>query len=144
MAEVVLDASVLVGLLDQNDSLHQRSTELLARMQRDGDRPVMLDVMVAEMVSALCRRATQRKSGPPNLARVRDQVHAWIEAGLVTFVHDAVAELFKEIVDAASTSGGLLNFNDAALVLLQREGTIGVVATFDANLAGTDDFQAIT
>lgn len=75
MSDIVLDASVLVGLLDQNDSLHQRSTELLARMQRDGHRPVMLDVIVAEMVSALCRRAMQRKSSPPDLGRVRDQVH---------------------------------------------------------------------
>jgi predicted nucleic acid-binding protein len=144
MSDVVLDANVLVGLLDQNDSLHQRSTELLERMQRDGDRPVMLDVMVAEMVSALCRRATQRKSGPPDLGRVRDRVHGWLDAGLVTFVHDAVAELFEEIVDAAEASGGTLNFNDAALVLLQREGTIGDVATFDAKLAGAAGFRSLT
>jgi predicted nucleic acid-binding protein len=51
MADVVLDANVLVGLLDKNDSLHQRATELLDRMQRNGDRPVMLDIMVAEIVS---------------------------------------------------------------------------------------------
>jgi predicted nucleic acid-binding protein len=62
MSDVVLDANVLVGLLDQNDSLHQHATELLARMQSNGDQPVMLDMMVAEMVSALCRRTTQRKS----------------------------------------------------------------------------------
>jgi len=144
MSDVVLDANVLVGLLDQNDSLHQRATELLARMQGRGDQPVMLDVMVSETVSALCRRATQRKAAPPDLGLVRDQVHAWLEAGLVTFVHDAVAELFEEIFDATKASGGVLNFNDAALVLLQREGAIGDVATFDANLAGTADFRTVT
>lgn len=144
MSDVVLDANVLVGLLDQNDSLHQRATELLVQMQRRGDQPIMLDVIVAETVSALCRRATQRKSAPPNLGRVRDQIHEWLDAGLVTFVHDAVAELFEEIVDAAEASGGILNFNDAALVLLQREGTIGDVATFDANLAGTANFRSVT
>lgn len=143
MSDVVLDANVLMGLLDQNDSLHERATALLAQMQGRGDQPVMLDVMVAETVSALCRRAMQRKLGPPDLGLVRDQIHAWLEAGLVTFVHDAVAELFEEIVDATEASGGVLNFNDAALVLLQREGTIGDVATFDANLAGTADFRSI-
>lgn len=143
MSDVVLDANVLVGLLDRNDSLHQRAAELLDRMQRKGDRPVMLDILVAEMVSALCRRATQRKSGQPDLRIVRDQVHAWLEAGIVTFVHDAVAELFEDIVDAAEASSGVLNFNDAALMLLQLEGTIGNVATFDANLAGVDGFRTI-
>lgn len=144
MSDVVLDANVLVGLLDRSDSLHQRAADLLGRIQRDGGRPVMLDIMIAEMVSALCRRATQRKANPPDLAHVRDQVHGWLDAGVVTFVHDAVAEMFEEIVDAAEESGGILNFNDAALVLLQREGTIDDVATFDANLAGTAAFRSIT
>lgn len=81
MSDVVLDANVLVGLLERSDSLHQRSTELLERIQRDGGRPVMLDIIVAETVSALCRRATQRKASPPDLAHVRDQVHAWLDAG---------------------------------------------------------------
>jgi predicted nucleic acid-binding protein len=143
MSDVVLDANVLVGLLDRNDSLHQRATEVLAQMQGRGAQPVMLDVMVSEAVSALCRRATQRKSRSPDLGLVRDQIHAWLEADLVTFVHDAVAELFEEIVDVAEASAGVLNFNDAALVLLQREGTIGEVATFDTNLAGTADFRSI-
>ncbi|HYP74357.1 MAG TPA: hypothetical protein VER12_00290 [Polyangiaceae bacterium] len=52
--------------------------------------------------------------------------------------------MFEEIVDATEASGGVLNFNDAALVLLQRQGAIGDVATFDANLAGTADFRSIT
>jgi predicted nucleic acid-binding protein len=144
MSDVVLDANVLLGLLDRNDSLHERATQLLAQMQHDGDQPVMLDVVIAETVSVLCRRATQRKSGPFDLRSVRDQIHAWLAAGVVTFVHDAVAELFEEIVDATEASGGVLNFNDAALVLLQREGTIGDVATFDANLVRTADFRSIT
>jgi len=144
MSDVVLDANVLVGLLDQNDSLHQHATELLAQMQGRGDQPVMLDVMVAETVSALCRRAYAAKIVAARPRTCSRPIHAWLEAGLVTFVHDAVAELFEEIVDATEASGGILNFNDAALVLLQREGTIGDVATFDANLAGTADFRSVT
>jgi len=94
------------------------------------------------MVSALCRRATQRKSTPPDLRRVCDQVRAWLEGALITFVHDAVAELFEHIIDATEASGGVLNFNDAALLLLQREGTIGDVANFDTNLAATPGFRS--
>jgi len=74
MSDVVLDANVLVGLLDRNDSLHERATRLLAQMQHDGAQPVMLDLVIAEAVSVLCRRATQRKAGPPDLRSVRDRV----------------------------------------------------------------------
>jgi len=57
MSDVVLDANVLWGCLIRTIPCIT-STELLAQMQGRGDQPVCLDVMVAEMVSALCRRAT--------------------------------------------------------------------------------------
>lgn len=122
--DIVLDTNVLVGLLDRNDSLHQRAVALLERVQEQGDRLVMLDFVVAEMFSVLCRRATQRRANPPDLAHARTQIRSWLEADAITFVHQAVADLFEEIIDTAEASGGALNFNDAALVLLQREGTI--------------------
>lgn len=62
----------------------------------------------------------------------------------MTFVHDAVADMFEDVVDEAQRSGGVLNFNDAALVLLQRAGSIGEVATFDRNLAGAVGFRAVS
>ncbi len=51
---------------------------------------------------------------------------------------------FRRQVDVAEASGGVLNFNDAALVLLQQQGTIGDVATFDANPAGANGFRVFT
>lgn len=143
MSDVVLDANVLVGLLDEHDALHARAVTLLETMQQEGNRPIMLDIMLTEMVSALCRRGAQRKTKPPDLEHVRARIHAWIDAGLVTFVHSAVAERFERILDIAVASRGILNFNDSALVLLQRDGAIGAVASFDGNLANTEEFNCI-
>ena len=39
MAEVVVDANVLVGLFDEHDSLHTQATALLARLASKGDVP---------------------------------------------------------------------------------------------------------
>lgn len=39
MADVVLDANVLVGLLDRNDVLAARANEVLARLRASGVRP---------------------------------------------------------------------------------------------------------
>ncbi len=49
MADVVLDANVLVGLLDGRDVLATRASELVARLQASGSRAVLLG---AEEVSA--------------------------------------------------------------------------------------------
>lgn len=47
MAEVVLDANVLVGYLDANDSQHARARALIERLEADGHESVLLDVLVA-------------------------------------------------------------------------------------------------
>jgi predicted nucleic acid-binding protein len=70
MAEVVLDANVLVGYLDANDVQHTRASALIDRLQADGHASVLLDVLVAEAVSVLCRRARERKASPPDLTAV--------------------------------------------------------------------------
>lgn len=57
MAEVVLDANVLVGYLDANDVQHTRASALLEQLEADGHQSILLDVLVAEAVSVLCRRA---------------------------------------------------------------------------------------
>jgi hypothetical protein len=47
------------------------------------------------------------------------------------------------VLDIIRQSGGKLNFNEAALVVLQQHDIIGDVATFDANLASHPGFRTI-
>jgi hypothetical protein len=48
------------------------------------------------------------------------------------------------VLNVIGQFGGKLNFNDAALVVLQERGLIGEVATFDASLAAHPDFRSIS
>jgi predicted nucleic acid-binding protein len=60
MAEVVLDANVIVALLDAADSQHARAVELTERLEAEGHDLVLVDFLVFEALSVLCRRAAQR------------------------------------------------------------------------------------
>ncbi|MBI4704106.1 MAG: hypothetical protein HY744_23605 [Deltaproteobacteria bacterium] len=62
MAEVVLDANVPVGLLYHGDAQHGRACELVDRLEREGHAGVLLDILVLEAVSVLCRRAREHPS----------------------------------------------------------------------------------
>ena len=64
MGDVVLDANVLVGYFDAHDAQHARASALIERLEAEGHEGVLLDVLVAEAVSVLCRRARERKSSP--------------------------------------------------------------------------------
>ena len=61
MADVVLDANVLVGLLDRNDALHVAATQLVGRITGSGHTVVLLDFCLAEALSVLCRRTRERR-----------------------------------------------------------------------------------
>lgn len=143
MRDVVLDANVIVGLLDSGDSQHTRASGLLERLQEEGARVVVLDFILEEALSVLCRRATQRRTHPPDLRTASATMLLWIESGEVqSTVQESVS--LTDVIDLVSEIGGRLNSNDARLVLLQRRGRIGEVATFDDNLRAAPDFVSVS
>jgi predicted nucleic acid-binding protein len=141
MAEVVLDANVLVGFLDKADVHNARAVALLGQLKRDGHVPLILDVLVAEAISVICRRAQERRAKQTDLRHVTSEVRSWHGAGAIANVSADIAARFDAILDVVDASDGVINFNDALLVVLQREGAIGVVASFDKALDTVPDFQ---
>jgi predicted nucleic acid-binding protein len=143
MAEVVLDANVLVALLYEGDAHHDRAKALTDRMEAEGHVLVLLDVLVFEAVSVLCRRARERKTSPPDLAEVLAAVRGWFDEGLVRFVADEGSRLVPDVLDVIQDTAGVLNFNDALLVVLQREGFIDSLASFDPGFDAVAGFPRI-
>ena len=144
MADVVIDANVLVGFLDEHDSLFRQATALLERLRSDGHAPLLLDVLLGEALSVLCRRALERKASPPDLSRAITQVRLWLQSGEVAFVGPDQERLWPTMLDIVEETGGKVNVNDALLVALQREGSIGDVASFDAKLDTASGFRRVS
>ncbi len=144
MADIALDANVLVGLLDRQDSLHKNAVSLLRRLV-DGDRRVLLlDLCVSETVSVLCRRAAQRKSNPPDLGEALATIRSWVADGLeISFVQAELEQHIAVVLEVVERHAGVINFNDAFLVVLQRLGRIGDLATFDRNFDEVEGFLRI-
>jgi predicted nucleic acid-binding protein len=128
MADVALDASVLVAWLDAGDALHGRAKDLPDRLRAAGDAPVFLDVCIAEAVSVTCRRARERKTRAPDLEAFLDLVGKLHELGEITFVAGVMESRLPDVLGVVRATGGVLNVNDALLVVLQRDGDIGDLA----------------
>ena len=141
MAEVVLDANVIVALLYADDSLHRRAVDLTTRLEGEGHGIVLVDFLVFEALSVLCRRAAQRKTAPPDLAAAVSRIRSWFDNGEVRFLAHEAEHLATNILDVVTDSQGVLNANDALLVALQREGTIELLATFDKGFEGVPKFD---
>jgi predicted nucleic acid-binding protein len=70
MADIVLDTNVFVALLDDHDSLAAAARALTQRLRDQEHRARLLDIVVAEAVSVLARRAAERKASPPDLLKI--------------------------------------------------------------------------
>jgi predicted nucleic acid-binding protein len=86
MAEVVLDANIIIAQSDRSDALHARAIDLVARLERGGHQPVLVDMLVAEAISVLCRRARERKANPPGLEVILDGFRLAADAGEIRFL----------------------------------------------------------
>lgn len=144
MADVVLDANVIVGWLDAGDVLAPRATALLQQLRANGTHPILLDICIGEAVSVICRRARERKSGAPDLTTVLAVIRGASERGEVQFVARQAEPMMPLILDIIEATSGSLNFNDALLVALQRRGLIADVASFDQGLDKADGFRRIS
>jgi predicted nucleic acid-binding protein len=141
MAEVVLDANVLVALLYADDSLHLRAVDLTTRLEGEGHSIVLVDFLVFEALSVLCRRAAQRKTAPPDLAAAVARMRSWFDNGEVRFLAQEAEHLATSVLEIVTDSKGTLNANEALLVALQREGTIDMLATFDRGFESIPNFD---
>lgn len=143
LREVVLDANVIVAHLDGADALASRAADLTRRLREDGASPVLLDVLVGEAVSVLCRRARERSSRTIELSLVVRAVRTWANAGQLRWIAGESERLLETVLNVVEETGGRLNFNDGLLVALQREGAIGELASFDRGFDLVKDFRRI-
>lgn len=97
----------------------------------------------AEALSALCRRAFERRRQPPALGAVLGRVRTWHQRGQIVF-GGLESQSFGGVLDIVEQSRGELNFNDARLVVLQRAGTIGEGASFDPDFDRFEGFSRIS
>jgi len=142
MAECVLDANVLVAWIDSADSLHARAHDLMARLEQDGTEPVLLDILVSETVSVLCRRFRERRQRG-DLAAMLAEFRRRIDPSAIQWVGTYSGRLYETILSQVAATDGRLNFNDAFIAVLQSEGRIGPVATFDSGFDAVPGFVRI-
>ncbi|HEY2409303.1 MAG TPA: PIN domain-containing protein [Polyangiaceae bacterium] len=101
----------------------------------------MVDFLVLEALSVLCRRAAERKTTPLDLDAALAVMRGWFNAGEVRFLAREADRLAGDILNVVSATRGALNSNDALIVALMREGTIEILASFDERFDALDDFQ---
>jgi predicted nucleic acid-binding protein len=72
-----------------------------------------------------------------------DFTHAYRKDTAIQWVGAEAERLYENILDQVASTQGRLNFNDAFIAVLQKEGRIGPVATFDAGFDAVPGFVRV-
>jgi predicted nucleic acid-binding protein len=130
--EVVIDSSVLVGLLVPNDLWHSQAVALWEAIKAAGHVGLFLDCVAAESVSVATRRL-QEKGRLADVQPLLDRLNVQVPSEAITWVLPDVPHLYPEVLDLIRSSSGALNFHDALIALACRERSIPAIASFDAD-----------
>ncbi len=134
---IVIDSSVLVGLLVPNDLWHTQAVALWNAIKTAGHTGLFLDCVAAEAISVAARRLHEKKRSS-EIKPLLDRLDAQVPDDTITWILPDVPRLYPEVLALIRSSSGALNFNDALIALACRERGIPAIASFDA------DFDQIT
>jgi predicted nucleic acid-binding protein len=127
---VVIDTSVLVGLLDNRDHWHKVAKEVCEALIEVGMEVVYFDCVLTEAISVLARRTAEQKR-PEQFDNLLNQLVSLIPNHDILWVSAETQRLYQPVVELIRHTRGELNFNDALIALICREQSISLLASFD-------------
>lgn len=139
---VAIDSSVLVGALNKLDHRHIQAKALLAALQDVAATLVYFDCVVAESISTILRRLSEKQKFSEVHSFLAEIAEA-LPANRLTWILPDSPRLYDDILALIGASSGELNFNDALIALACRERGIAVVASFDADFDAVNWLQRI-
>jgi predicted nucleic acid-binding protein len=135
--QAVIDSSVLVALIDENDKWHSQANGLLAGIRENRFDLVYFDCVLNETISVMARRSEEQKRSaqfPALLNELMEQV----PEDQVTWLSRKIEHWYRDIIGLVQQSAGKLNFHDALIALGCKEIGANVIISFDRDF---DDVQ---
>lgn len=118
--QVVLDTSILVGLVDNRDALHSSAITLRDALKETQAQMVYFDCVISETINVLARRAKERKR-PSEFSELLTQLMSQFREDSIIWISNETKRFYPEITGLVRDSMGVLNSNDTLIALGCRE-----------------------
>jgi len=130
MVDLIVDANVLVALLDSVDKWHPTAVALYGTLRDTGARMLYLDCVINETIGVLGRRVREQ-GRTSQFGELLSHLSALIPEAQITWIYPEVPRLYADILDLVRSSNGELNFHDALMALICRQLGVRYLASFD-------------
>jgi len=130
--QYLLDASFVVALIDAADVHHQKSLQVLEKIEAAEGEIFLSDVLINEVLSVLAKRCESRgRTG--GFASLAHSVTEWMYRCPILSLYELVPKNYLRLVSMMVHSKGLLNFHDCLIVLFLKELPQVHLVTFDSD-----------
>lgn len=150
--KIVIDSSVLIGLLNPTDHWHEQTLALFEGMQSDTIELLYLDCVIAESVSTILRRLAERGQ-MDEVGALFERLNTYAPERDIAWTLPEVPELYSDVLALMRSTSGELNFHDALIALICRKYQIPFIASYDRDfdqipwlkrIATPEDLTALT
>lgn len=128
--ETVIDANVLVALVDRRDKWHPQAVAVRDALVDQHARLVYFDCVVNETVGVIGRRAEEQKRSE-QFGELLDDLGRRIPTSSITWISREGEHLHEQVLEPCRVHGGRLNYNDALMAVYCREKDIRWIVSFD-------------
>lgn len=127
---VVIDANILVALVDARDKWHPQAVALRDALVARHARLIYFDCVVNETVGVIGRRAEEQNRSD-QFGELLNELSRRIPMSSITWISREGEHLHDQILALCHAQGGRLNYNDALMALLCQDKGIHWIVSFD-------------
>jgi predicted nucleic acid-binding protein len=130
MIQAAIDTNILIALIDEGDTWHQRAVVICKALEKANAQYVYFDSTVNEVVSVLARRL-EEKGQSDKLEPLLVKLEEIVPEEKITWISQEIKRVYRDILELVKSSRGKLNFHDALMVHILRERKVRYIVSFD-------------
>jgi len=135
--KAIVDANVLLALVDKKDKWHPEAKILAETLKKRKWEVIYLDCVLNEVISVLAKRLEERKESQ-GLAYLLESLEKLVPKEKIEWLYPDVPDLYSDIVKLIKEKEGRLNFHDALIALFINEQGLKYVVSFDTDFDEVD------
>jgi len=139
---VVIDANVLLALIDERDRWHPGASALAMALKKNNCQVIYLDCVLNEVISVLGRRLEERQESQ-SFRTFLERLEDLVPESQIEWVYPDVPALYGHIMKMVKENEGRLNFHDALISLFMREQGLKHIVSFDTDFERVEEVRRI-
>jgi predicted nucleic acid-binding protein len=142
MNKIIIDATLLVALLDEKDIWHKVAVSIRDAMIESGAQLIFLDCVANETLTVLGRRC-KRKNEEDKFSDLIKKFKKIVKFEELNWSYSYLKDDYEKILEKMERYKGQVSFHDVLISLFAQDKNICYIASFDSDFDKVEGLKRI-